>query len=350
MKVKMGDSMTKQGHKRLWLSLVMIALAILMIAAAFAIESYRQRTVDVVAFSRDMTVGDKITDVNKDLVAYPLTVSNYESLGNQTYTNAKGEKVTGQVYVKWSDRDKLLNNSVTVFSKQNEPVSIGTVTATAVDRNPWYSKVNEGDEFYTMEFKSTDVDTRLLLPGSLLRLRLVANVSADQAAAIKASIEKEQSSQSSSSSASSGSGALTEGINSVALNGINTPKDDRASTVPVADIAFDKVRVVDMLNSNNESIFDIYTEISRMTASDRAVYFKKNITGGNSDFIKRITPKSLVFVFNKSQATLVAELENNKTAVQKYTILKEKEQDPLYGKFKSVSDEINAAIASAVAD
>jgi hypothetical protein len=96
------------------------------------------------------------------------------------------------------------------------------------------------------------------------------------------------------------------------------------------------------MNSDGESIFDIYYSLSNLDSTVR-----ESIIRENADELKtRLIPASLIMNLTSEQAASIAEFENASISAYKYTVVKKEEVDDLYTKFMDIATRINTVTIS----
>jgi len=118
------------------------------------------------------------------------------------------------------------------------------------------------------------------------------------------------------------------------------------TSIPQVEIIFDDMICVDMLNSNGESLFDIYMALYKLPVGERLEYIETTIEEGNAlSFQKRVTPTSLVFILDKDQATNMTKYENLENVSIKYTILPfTDDTGNLLSNFTEIADQMSDLI------
>lgn len=308
-KIKKVKTQNNQGKKMLVLCIMLVIMGGLIGLAYFVTQS-KQEEINVVRINHAMTSGTVITEA--DIEPYPMLKSTYDTLG--VVATESGDVTTRrQVIIPWDERDNLYGMYLTNYLRQGDYITILDVTNEVTMRNPWVANMTEDQEVYTMPFSTTDVNTRLVYPGTRLRVRLVVSVPADQAPALRRKIEEAQKNL---------DGKTVR--ESILLNTeLPDTNDSEYESVEVAEVIMDSIQITDMLNSSGESIYDIYMALLKLPINQRMAYLSTAL--GDSDtalsFQSRVTPSSLCFVVDKESASILAEFENTKSATLKYTVL-----------------------------
>lgn len=331
-----NDVQGERKKKTAAIAVYLVLIAGILFGAKWMLHS-QQNEIQIVRLKEDMLAGDLLTE--KSMEPYTMLESEYQRLGRVTYVS-DGKNVTQQIMVKWDDRDDIEGKYMTNYTQAGQYLTTRHVTDKKIVRNPWLAEVQEGQEIYTLPFSATGVDVRLLLPGTHMRVRVVAQFDRgiEEGQDAVSPLEQQESSADSDS-----------GVNTIQAD---TYENTNSSVSPKAAIVFDDLVTVDMLNSQNESIFEIYMALLKMPVEQRIQYLETKIEESTaSAFQSRVIPASLVFALTKEQATAMAEFENLNGAAIKYTILPEKDQDgQLLNSFMEISDQLNEVFKKAVAD
>jgi hypothetical protein len=186
-------------------------------------------------------------------------------------------------------------------------------------------------EIYTLSLDLEDTYTRLIMPGAVVRMRLVTQVEASKEQAYRDAIASKA--------------GTTEGISnsngyvSAVLPFYNTENSSSSSsgTVPVSEIVFENITIIDALNSSGTSIFDIYYALYNMESTAREEYIRNN-----ADTLKEaVMPEKLVLILDTEEASEVAEFEQIGNTTAKFTIVKSETEDELYVKFSEIASRIS---------
>lgn len=318
--------------KQVLAGVVFLAIFAVMLFAILAAFKSQQRELEVVGYATNVAVGTMISE--GDIQPITILKGTFDAKKDVSWVSYDGTSQKGQLYVLWKDREdeekgvigKYASNSGTI----DDYMTARDITASKVEPNPWYSKVVDGSEIYTLAFDSSDVYTRLVLPGSTLRMRIITEVPIEAADEYRAAIENKT--------------GLTQGLTdtngyvSAVLPFYVTKEDgdDSGNTIPVAEVVFENLTMIDALNAENESIFDIYYSLECMDATVREDYIRAHI----DELRSRLVPKSLVLVLTAEQATEVAEFENIDRTEYKYTVVKKTVEDDLLSKFSEIATRI----------
>lgn len=304
---------------------IVLSFGIALSAVAFVITQ-TQKEVDVLCYTRNMSVGDCITE--SDLTTVPMLKSKYITASQESHTMSDGQSYQGQIYYKASNKEAVIGKYITSATRSTDEVQVTELSNNPVESNPWYENIEDGQEIFTLDFSDDDVYSPLIFPGSTIRMRTIRMIPSQDAEKYRKEIEKK-------SEDSSNKDNKDTQI-SVIPSSLNTKDTD--STEPVAEITFDNLKVIDALNSDKESIFAIYKSLASMAPDVRQTYIKEN----KEKLRERVIPVKLVLVLNEKQANFISEFEKSEYNSIKYTVLKTKEEDELYTSFYSIANSIQA--------
>lgn len=334
---------------------IMLGGLIVLLALVFFLTTQQQQQVEVVTLNQAVMTGDVITE--DMLVKYNMLKKTYDEMGVQSFTDEEGNKVQENVYILWKDREeKAVNMTVSNYVKDGSVLTTRDLTTKQVSRNPWLEGIDPEDEIYTMSFDAGGVNSRLLMPGTRIRARLVYNVPVEDLNAIRNEITgKEESSDEDSIVSSSvlmgyGSSSQTPQFDENG-NLISYGSSTLSGEVAVAEIVIDNITIADMRNGDGESIFEIYSSLVKMPLAERMAYLTTSVSDPDTatDFQNRLTPVDLTFIVDKESANMLAEFENTEGATLKYTILPGYGTDisesalELVQQFGEVSNQISSA-------
>lgn len=322
--------------------LLVAGLVLVFILYYFQITK-EEETVKVVQAGRDLTIGTVIS-INEDLEPYDMPISEYNRLNNLK-DSSTGESLS----------PIILASEVSEINGfyMSSPVPAGGimrreyVTSKTLSINPYLNNIpKDGSyEIYTLDFDSEDVNTRLLLPGSNIRVRGVLNVKAQYVEEIRDLLKaKEQKFITGAEDTLDGQSVIRTFAPTAGDEDLyaTAAKDD----VPVAEVLFNNIKVADLLNAKGESILEILMALSNMPLRDRVALLNTSVEDDSdtNKFAKRIKPEKLVLVVSREDASLLAEFENLGGMTFKYTLLTEDEDNSLYKQIRGVSDDIYSFI------
>lgn len=251
----------------------------------------------------------------------------------------------------WQDAQEVVGKYITMDAAAGQYLAYDFVSDTMTMDNPWIQDLGSEAELYTIQFDPYTTYNQLLFPGGHVRLR--ANISVFDSSGKPTG----QTDIVSISAAASG----VKNTNPPSQES-GEPSDESEEQVTVTEPIndedvqdlFDDVTVVDMLNSNNESIFDLYLPLTRMTREERIDYLreKAKMTGAAS-YYARFVPTALVFALEDEQTNELTKVEATSNASINYTVLPNvsagsNEQNSLYLKFMEVRKDVNEIFGDAM--
>lgn len=327
------------------IKIIVLILALFVVYTLFKSQMDRQEEmVTVIRVTRSIQAGEPLVsglnnpDAVPNIEPYKITYNTYKQLSeyymktgekNPLIPSSKVEAVDGQIANYFLEEGTLLKPSM--FTDSNGML------------NPYIENMNDMYEIYTMDFDAGEVYSRLMIPGALIRVRGVSNVSAEFADEVREYIKQKE------SKLDLGLELPQDGESVVRLymaTSANSTNNGMASSTPVAEIIFDKIRVVDMLNSSGESLFALYSHLIELPIDQRLEYLSTDISEkNNSSLWKRLTPEKLVLIVSHDDASLLAEFEQLGGMEFKYTLLKPGiNDDDLYSQFLDVTDTLQTLI------
>ncbi len=356
-------SNTAKASQTKMLGIMLGGLLVLLALIAFAM-TYSQKQIEVVRLKRSVMTGDVITE--DMLEKYPMLDKTYEELGTQQYVDDEGNNVSGNVYILWKDREELcINKTVSNYVKDGSVLTIRDVTDKQVSRNPWLEGIKDDQEIYTMKFDASDVNARLLMPGTQIRARFVFGVEGQYLGEVRKDIidkalEADNSGIGVRESVLMGYGKAQASTPQVDENGnpISVSSSQAVSgEFAVSEVVIPRITIADMRNKDGESIFEIYSSLVKMPLAQRLDYLSTSIADPDTamEFQDRITPVDLTFIVDEKGASMLSEFENTEGAKLKYTILPGMGKDTpeaaiqLMQQFGEISNQISSAGSNAVA-
>lgn len=331
---KMKNKVKTNNAKSIITGVLFLLIFAAMIAGILFAYELQAREIEVVGCNGDILIGSQITE--DQLKSMTILKKSYDDHANTTWTDSHGNQHTGQTYVLWEDRNDPEKGVVGKYAvnagNADDYFTYRDFQAERVETNPWYADVPDGSELYTLNFDNSDVYTRMLIPGSELRMRIITQVPVDKADEYRREIQNK-------TGVSEGvEGEATNGYLSAILPFYTTDEESRENnTVPVAEVVFNNLTLLDALNSESTSIYDLFYSLTNMENSVRAKYIAENYTTLRSQII----PQTLILVLKPEEASQVAEFENIEYNAYKFTVVKHTTTDELYTKFSDIAATIN---------
>lgn len=304
-----------------------IGMFAVLIGGVYMTYKLDQREIEIVTFKRDVSIGTQITAA--DIERGTILKAEYDAKKNTSWVGNDGITKQGQIYLKYEESDKVLGQYVTNARRLGDAVTVRDLSADEIEPNPWYSTVPVGNELYTFKFDSSDIYTRMLMPGSTIRMRMIVNVPSSAEEAFRREIAK----------LTPEAGFEEEnstGYISAKLPFYADAISDNDKEVPIAEIVFDNLVILDAMNGSNESIFDLYYSLSNMDSTVREQYIRDNA----ENLRARLIPQTLIMSLTKEQASSIAEYQNAEIPAYKWTVVKTEQEDELLGKFMDIASRI----------
>lgn len=319
--MQLNKKASKQvGMGKRTLSLLMSGAAVVgCLAFSFFITKQQSSKVLVTVATQAIGQGTLINETMLD--SKEMDLIDYESFGTRN-TEENGEKKSENVYVLWEDKDLLLNKYSQMYIRQDQILTKEDITDEVLVRSPWISKVESGKEIYTLKFAADDIYSPIFFPGSHVRVRMIYSVPSENVLEIKQRIsEKEKRKESGQYISGDGESIIMDALQNNEFSGNIGFGENEKSTVPVSEIVFEDMVVVDMLNGSRSSIFDLYYELLSMPVDKRIEYLKTTIEDeGQQSFKSKVQPTYITLVTTKEESTMLSEFELL-DAEKKYTLL-----------------------------
>ncbi len=324
----------KSQLKKILLACGYIIVIISLIAGAKLFLDSQQEEITVIRLKNDMLAGEVIQENN--IEPYKMLKKSYDELGTVVYSASDGIKSMKQIIYRWEDKDAVLNKYIAIYTQGGQYLTLKNVTDKKIVRNPWLANVEATEEIYTLPISTEGINTRLLLPGSHLRVRVVIQQKGNPQT--NTAFDDAETSE-------------VPNVNAPVIGENELDKEAilaAGGTVPVGTVVFDDLTAIDMLNAKGESLFDIYMALSKLPVEERSQYLETTIQGDSNAFQQKVLPASLVLILTKTQATAMAEFENMTGATIKYTILPYKDEGGnLLSSFTEIADQMSDILQEA---
>jgi hypothetical protein len=242
IKIKADFKKTKTTDgKKLVLKIIAVVISILVLALTFLYLNNADRaardTVRIVRVRRALPAYSVIT--RDDVEGYDLIRAEYDRNSMILF-----EDVEDVVYEKYA----------AYYIRESTILYIDQLTDTRPLRNEWLYTLMEDEEVFTIPYNYMEAGGNILLPGDTVRVRVHFE-------------EREESARDAFDFSTS---------------------YQTTNRIIRTDIVFDSIVVKDMLNSNGQSIYEIYREVMRLNDSQRREVMQ------SSQFQSSIRPRSLV--------------------------------------------------------
>lgn len=176
--------------------------------------------------------------------------------------------------------------------------------------NEWLYNLSEDEEVVTIQYNYLKCGGDILMPGDRVRIRSTYTIEA----------------------ASGDSSSWYQDENMIEY------RDNRETKR--TEIIFDSIEVMDMLNEDSHSIYEIYKEILRMDEKKRQEVMKSD------DFIKSILPRALVLAGTKDQINEYAKYANVQDGELLITILSREQSNPIIDQLPTLQSEVETWLDS----
>lgn len=322
--------------KRIVAIIIMAAGILLLMFAASAAVSNKQEVISVIRLTRSLKAGDVITE--DALAEYAMLKTTYDGLGvvELPDPNNPDRGVKTQVIVPWAQRQDVIGKYMGNYVSKGTYLTTQDITSEVTTRNPWIQTMKEDEEIYTMAFDAGTINTRLIFPGTRLRVRLLQEVPVDKVEELRKLI----------STAESANLDLIVHESTVIKNGELVEEATAKDAFNVAEIVINNITITDMTNAAGESIYDLYCSLLKLPVNQRLKYLRTEL-GENetaTSWAQRVTPSTITFILDKDSASRLAEFEQGVGSL-KYTILPDDPDDEnqanLMSQFVEISNQIN---------
>lgn len=174
----------------------------------------------------------------------------------------------------YKDKDKYYGMYATNYIRGGDVVHTDEATDEKPVRNAWLYSLPQGTEVITIPYTPTELAGKILVPGDFIKVRATYTQTGSSGA-------KQQ------------------------------------------DVVFDSVEVKDILNSDNQSVFDIYSQLNKLPDASR----KKAMA--SSDFTQAIQPVSLMIAAPSAQANEYSKYKDQYKATFSFTLLSRNGNDSI---------------------
>lgn len=265
MQIKVNSS--GRAKSRLFGLLIAIALIIFVCILTAVSSAENRKTVSVVRLKESVSANSMITE--NMIEEYEMYYKEFEQYGVVSFSDGSRKKSV----VTWEDRDMIVNQRYSAYYLRGGTVLFWDSTIKEQTKKNSYLYSMDG-ELLNIQMNTTDFGD-MVVPGDTLNIR---------ARYTKVNYDLPSEDQYRLSSRSGNSTAVQE---------------------TVTEMLFSEVTVLDMLNSSGNSIFDIYYDyISKSKAQQNALL-------NDEDFLKSVTPKTILLEVTAEEADRFLEMEAN---------------------------------------
>ncbi len=241
-----------------------------------------------------------------------VRVKNKEGLAMQSLITETDVEVYNVVKTEYTedmilaeDIDNVIGKYTANFVRKNSILHKDEVGEERPITNEWLYTLGEDEEVVTIPYNYLKCGGDILVPGDRIRVRATYTVDA----------------------ATSNGG--------FGMNGINYSTNNKNTRT---EIVFDSIEVMDMLNSESHSIYEVYKEILRLDEKSREEVMK------SKDFIESILPKALVLAGTKDQINQYAKFSNMSDGDLLITILSRETSNPIIDQVPTLQKEVESWI------
>lgn len=310
----------KRGIRNVLITVMYVGVFIgTVIGAGYLLDNHMKQ-IEVAQFSSEMPKDSQITAEN--LTKLQLSESNYRQL---TDTSDGG-------LVLWQDAQGIIGKYMLIDALKGQILTYDYVTDTRVVENPWINSLSQDAQLYSIQFDPYSTYNQSLFSGSHVRMKAVVNELNEKGQVTGTAV---QTISGAAMGAILDDPAEAEGVTddtselqvpvTVVEDGDNTQAYIGSLDENLSDATPDRfadIIVVDVINAANESLFDVYLSLSRMTYEARREYLTSRASSaGANEYKSRFVPMSLVFALDDDQVSELTKVENMSNATITYTVL-----------------------------
>jgi hypothetical protein len=197
-----------------------------------------------------------------------------------------------------TEKDAVLGKLTLYYMRKNSILYRDQLTDERTQKNEWLYTLDAESEVLTLQYNFLECGGDILMPGDRVRIRI---------------------------SYEHGEAAQDSGV---------TYSDDRKRFI--TETLFDSISVVDMLNANSHSIYEVYKEVARLSEDKKQEVMK------SSEFLRNIQPKSLVLAASKEQVDNYAKYSNIASQNLLITILSRNGSEVILDQLPTVQKEVES--------
>ncbi len=325
-----------------------------LFGSTYFLDNYMNK-VSVAQVSTQMAKDAQFTPDNLTRLKMPESV--YEELN----------KAAPGGLVLWEDAQGVIGKYIAVDAVKGQYLSYDFVSDSRTMSNPWIQNIDDDAQLYTIQFDPYATYNQLLFAGSHVRMKAAISVLNENgkatgetevrsvSAAAVAAHEDEDVSGEADESGEKASEPGADETNSQTGESKKAPSSAKTEKAEVED-RFGDVVVVDIINTSNESMFDVYLPLARMTRDERREFLtEKAKSAGAASYYARFTPMSLVFALDDEQVSELSKVEHMSNASITYTLLPSSssegtdDENSMYLRFMEVQRDVNEIFGDAMA-
>lgn len=203
----------------------------------------------------------------------------------------------------WKDKSEVVDKYPTMQIRRNTPVYRDMVTEEQVVKYQYIYDLKPDEELLTFRYTSGEAGGRIPRPGDRFRIRASYKMEEKEINLLTQEL-KDRRKKGEDISDSSGN---------VMIKGVGE-EDILVGNIRTATI-FDVVTVMDMLNSDGDSIYEIVKEVESMAPAEKEETLNKD------EFKRKVTPDSLLLAVKSDQVSRYVEFQSNTNSKYTLTIL-----------------------------
>lgn len=269
MKVKVNSS--SRARARLFGIFLALAMIVFVCILTSISAAENKKTVSVVRLKQGVSANSMITE--DMLEEYEMYYKEFEQYGVVTFSDGTKRKSV----VAWDDRDLIINNRYAAYYLRGGTVLFWDSTVKEQAKKNSYLYSMDG-ELLNIKMNTEDFGT-MVVPGDTLNIR---------ARYEKVNYDLPTEEQYKLSAADGGSNAV------------------QPIATQVTEMLFSEVTVLDMLNSEGASIFDIYYDYISMSKSQQAAAL------ASDEFLTSVEPDTILLEVTSEEADRFMEISANK--------------------------------------
>lgn len=204
---------------------------------------------------------------------------------------------------------EIINKMAKYYIRKNSILYKDQVVDEKPIKNEWLYELDDEHEVVTIPYNYLECGGDVLLPGDRIRIRVTYEVEDTSA-----------------------SYAETEEYNP----NLYTDRTKGEKTITV--ILFDSIVVMDILNSNSHSIYEIYKEVMKLSEDKRQEVMKSD------EFLKSIQPRALLLAGTKEQIDNYAKYYGNNAKSILITILSRAKSNVILDQLPTLKNEVESWI------
>lgn len=281
-----GVKAVRKGNIKDWLwTIVSVLMIAFLIFVLFKLNNDKEKTISITTATRDIYTNQAIS---KDaLSSYEMSLSEYNKSQNK--------------YLLWEEHEEALDQYSAVFTKKNAYLYKGDYNPTKPVKNEWLAKVGNEDLVISVPYDKNDAFGNILTPGDNVKVNV--------------SYMREKSGDD---------------------QGFST------TTVEVAnETLFERIQVIDLLNSSGNSIYDYYMDLLAMPVSEREKYLR------DDSFLSNVSPtRMLVEITNKGDFEAFSRMKSYSSLKYTYGLFSRVEEDTVLEQFRDLTRQITSSQTS----